>query len=61
MMTLRARSKGQTFASLIDDSLPRLWADERALRQIVLNLLSNAVKFTPPCRVRPPGCRARNP
>jgi PAS domain S-box-containing protein len=48
MMTLRARSKGQTFASLIDDSLPRLWADERALRQIVLNLLSNAVKFTPP-------------
>ena len=48
MMTLRARSKGQTFTSLIDDSLPRLWADERALRQIVLNLLSNAVKFTPP-------------
>jgi len=29
-------------------TLPRLWADERALRQIVLNLLSNAVKFTPP-------------
>ena len=28
-------------------SLPRLRADERALRQIVLNLLSNAVKFTP--------------
>jgi two-component system cell cycle sensor histidine kinase PleC len=24
-----------------------LWADERALRQIVLNLLSNAIKFTP--------------
>jgi two-component system cell cycle sensor histidine kinase PleC len=28
--------------------LPRLWADERATRQIVLNLLSNAIKFTPP-------------
>ena len=28
--------------------LPRLRADERAVRQIVLNLLSNAVKFTPP-------------
>ncbi|WP_336486234.1 sensor histidine kinase [Methylobacterium nigriterrae] len=48
MMGLRARSKGQTFHDFVDDSLPRLWADERALRQIVLNLLSNAVKFTPP-------------
>jgi two-component system, cell cycle sensor histidine kinase PleC len=27
--------------------LPRLWADERAIRQICLNLLSNAIKFTP--------------
>jgi two-component system cell cycle sensor histidine kinase PleC len=27
--------------------LPRLWADERAVRQITLNLLSNAIKFTP--------------
>jgi predicted Fe-S protein YdhL (DUF1289 family) len=27
--------------------LPRLWADERAVRQICLNLLSNAIKFTP--------------
>ena len=48
MMALRARSKGQTFSSLVDETLPRLWADERAVRQIVLNLLSNAVKFTPP-------------
>jgi signal transduction histidine kinase len=28
--------------------LPRIVADERSLRQIVLNLLSNAVKFTDP-------------
>ncbi|NWG47148.1 MAG: ammonium transporter [Alphaproteobacteria bacterium] len=27
--------------------LPALWADARALRQILLNLLSNAIKFTP--------------
>ncbi|WP_430910379.1 sensor histidine kinase [Methylobacterium sp. sgz302541] len=48
MIGLRARSKGQIFHDFIDDSLPRIWADERAIRQIVLNLLSNAVKFTPP-------------
>ncbi|MHC2106295.1 MULTISPECIES: HAMP domain-containing sensor histidine kinase [unclassified Methylobacterium] len=48
MMGLRAKTKNQTFHDLVDASLPRLWADERALRQIVLNLLSNAVKFTPP-------------
>ena len=48
MMALRARSKGQTIHTLVDEAMPRLWADERALRQIVLNALSNAVKFTPP-------------
>ncbi|NEU13441.1 sensor histidine kinase [Methylobacterium sp. BTF04] len=48
MVGLRARSKSQTFHEFVDETLPRLWADERALRQIVLNLLSNAVKFTPP-------------
>jgi len=48
MMALRAKAKNQTVHAAVDDSLPRLWADERALRQIVLNLLSNAVKFTPP-------------
>ena len=30
----------------IDEALPALYADERALKQIVLNLLSNAIKFT---------------
>ncbi len=33
---------------MIDPTLPRIWADERAMRQIILNILSNAVKFTPP-------------
>jgi two-component system cell cycle sensor histidine kinase PleC len=48
MMALRAKAKSQIVYDAVDPSLPRLWADERALRQIVLNLLSNAVKFTPP-------------
>jgi signal transduction histidine kinase len=30
------------------DALPLLWADERAISQIILNLLSNAIKFTEP-------------
>ena len=47
MMDLRAKAKNQTVKQAIDPSLPRLWADERAMRQIVLNLLSNAIKFTP--------------
>jgi two-component system cell cycle sensor histidine kinase PleC len=32
---------------MFEPELPRLWADERACRQICLNLLSNAIKFTP--------------
>jgi signal transduction histidine kinase len=31
----------------VSNSLPGLFADERAIRQILINLLSNAVKFTP--------------
>jgi two-component system cell cycle sensor histidine kinase PleC len=47
MMNLRAKVKNQAIREATDPSLPRLWADERAVRQIVLNLLSNAIKFTP--------------
>jgi two-component system, cell cycle sensor histidine kinase PleC len=47
MLALRARSRSQTVALSVEPNLPRLWADERAVRQIVLNLLSNAIKFTP--------------
>ena len=31
----------------IDPNIPALYADRRAVRQILLNLLSNAIKFTP--------------
>ncbi|MDJ1159796.1 HAMP domain-containing sensor histidine kinase [Chelatococcus sp. SYSU_G07232] len=47
MLALRARARSLTIREAIEDNLPRLWVDERALRQVVLNLLSNAIKFTP--------------
>jgi two-component system cell cycle sensor histidine kinase PleC len=47
MMSLRAKTKGQVIHEHIEPNLPKLWADERAIRQIILNILSNAIKFTP--------------
>ena len=47
LLTLRASKRDIRLNALVEPSLPRIWADERALRQIVLNLLSNAIKFTP--------------
>jgi two-component system cell cycle sensor histidine kinase PleC len=47
LMQLKARNKGITINEQIERDLPRLWADDRAVRQIALNLLSNAIKFTP--------------
>jgi two-component system cell cycle sensor histidine kinase PleC len=47
MMEMRARAKNLTINEQYTHRLPRLWADERAVRQIALNLLSNAIKFTP--------------
>ena len=47
MMELRAKSKGIELEYAFGDNLPKLWGDERAIRQVVLNLLSNAIKFTP--------------
>lgn len=47
MLTLRAKGKAQTIRQAVEPDLPKIWADERGIRQIILNLLSNAVKFTP--------------
>ena len=38
---------GITLENSSEQNLPLLFADERAVRQIVLNFLSNAAKFTP--------------
>ncbi len=47
LMSLRAQKRDIKISEAIEVSLPRLWGDERALRQIALNLLTNAIKFTP--------------
>src|ERR1043165_3820692 len=47
LLQLRARNRGIRIQQMFEPHLPRLWADERACRQICLNLLSNAIKFTP--------------
>jgi two-component system cell cycle sensor histidine kinase PleC len=47
LLSLKAEGKAQKLVATIDDDLPQIWADERALRQVLLNLLNNALKFTP--------------
>jgi len=47
LMAPRAANKGITFDVKIAPNLPTVYADERALKQILLKLLSNAIKFTP--------------
>jgi two-component system, cell cycle sensor histidine kinase PleC len=48
LMALRAKKRDITINESSEAQLPRIWADERAVRQVALNLLSNAIKFTPP-------------
>ena len=47
LISAKAREKHQDLSIVIDPSAPFLFADERALKQILINLVSNAVKFTP--------------
>ncbi|MCF6199482.1 MAG: ATP-binding protein [Hyphomicrobiaceae bacterium] len=47
LVKMRADAKRIMLRQNYQNDLERLWADERAIRQIALNLLSNAIKFTP--------------
>ncbi len=47
ILEVRAEEAGLTLDTRLSGKLPRLWSEERAVKQIILNLLSNAVKFTP--------------
>lgn len=47
LMETRAGEGGVTLSWSVAGDAPRLFVDERALRQIVFNLVSNAIKFTP--------------
>ncbi len=47
LLKLRAQNRGIALHEIYEQDLPRVWADERAVRQICLNLLSNSIKFTP--------------
>jgi len=42
----KARERNQTLTITVDDAAAVLFADERALKQIVINLVTNSVKFT---------------
>ena len=47
LLSMRAKSRNLTIVEALDNDLPDIWADERAVRQVTLNLLTNAIKFTP--------------
>ncbi len=48
LLSLRAKKREISIHESTEPNLPRIWADERAVRQVALNLLSNAIKFTSP-------------
>ena len=49
LVGVRAKERKQSLSITVAPEAEILFADERALKQIVINLASNAVKFTPEC------------
>ena len=47
LLRLDAQAKNLRLVTTFKVDMPKILADERALRQICLNLLANAIKFTP--------------
>ncbi|MDP6815209.1 MAG: PAS-domain containing protein [Alphaproteobacteria bacterium] len=47
LVRVQAQTNGLNLAIEVSKTLPKLLADERMLKQMLINLLSNAVKFTP--------------
>jgi two-component system cell cycle sensor histidine kinase PleC len=47
LMSMRIERRRLVISEALESELPRIWADERAVRQVTLNLLTNAIKFTP--------------
>ena len=61
LINTKAREKDQVLSIKVEPGAPPLWADERAVKQILINLVSNAVKFTPVGgRIDVVGGRAKN-
>ncbi|NQV56129.1 MAG: PAS domain S-box protein, partial [Rhodospirillales bacterium] len=48
MISIRAKDGNVSIVNSCERSLPKMYADQRRVKQILVNLLSNAVKFTPP-------------